>query len=77
MTDVKSSENQAASVLSPDRDINAARRLLSLPDSGANSVLARGGTVSLGSARRVSVKQEPGTGKLGQAGTVWQRSAAA
>ena len=78
MTDVKSSEKQAVSVLLPDWDTNAARRSLSLAGSGADSVDARGGAASLGSARRVRVKREPSTGKLGQAGTsVWRRSAAA
>jgi hypothetical protein len=77
MVNVRSSENQAASVLLPDRDVNATRGLLYLADSGAESINARGGAVRPGTVRRVLVKREPGTGKLGQTGTVvWQRTAA-
>jgi hypothetical protein len=46
MIGVKIGENQAASVLSPDRDINAARKLVNLAASGAQSLgkLGQAGT---------------------------------
>jgi len=53
-----------------DRDVNAARNLLGLAASGAESENARGGTVRPGSARRVPVNQEPGTAHAGKTGTV-------
>ena len=53
-----------------DRDVNAARNLLDLAASGAESLNACGGTVRPGLAGRVPVKQEPGTAHAGQTGTV-------
>ena len=53
-----------------DRDLNAARNLLKLAASGAESQNARGGTVRPGSAGRAPVKREPGTRQLGKTGTV-------
>ena len=53
-----------------DRDVNAARNLLGLAASGAESENARGGTVRPGSAGRVPVNQEPGTAHAGKTGTV-------
>jgi putative transposase len=53
-----------------DRDVNAARNLLKLAASGAESINARGGTVRPGLAGHVPVKREPGTRQLGEAGTV-------
>jgi putative transposase len=53
-----------------DRDVNAARNLLKLAASGAESVNARGGAVRPGTAGHVPVKREPGTGQPGKTGTV-------
>ena len=53
-----------------DRDANAARNLLHLAASGAESLNARGGTVRPGHAGHVPVKQEPGTRQRGKTGTV-------
>jgi putative transposase len=53
-----------------DRDVNAARNLLKLAASGAESRNACGGTVRPGLAGRVPVKQEPGTAHAGKTGTV-------
>jgi putative transposase len=53
-----------------DRDVNAARNLLSLAASGADRVTACGGTVRPGHAGHVPVKQEPGTRQRDQTGTV-------
>ena len=53
-----------------DRDVNAARNLLKLAASGAESENACGGTVRPGLAGRVPVKQEPGTAHAGKTGTV-------
>ena len=53
-----------------DRDANAARNLLHLAASGAESLNACGGTVRPGHARRVPVKQEPGARHRGKTGTV-------
>jgi len=53
-----------------DRDVNAARNLLKLAASGAESRNACGGTVRPGLAGHVPVKQEPGTANAGQTGTV-------
>jgi putative transposase len=53
-----------------DRDVNAARNLLSLAASGADRVNACGGTVRPGRAGHVPVKQEPGTRQRDQTGTV-------
>ena len=52
-----------------DRDVNAARNLLSLAASGADSLNACGGTVRPRLARQVPVKQEPGTARAGKTGT--------
>ena len=52
-----------------DRDVNAARNLLSLAASGAERVNACGGTARPGHAGRDPVKQEPGTRQLDQTGT--------
>jgi putative transposase len=49
-----------------DRDVNAARNLLSLAASGADRHNACGGTVRPRPARQVPVKQEPGTAPAGQ-----------
>lgn len=53
-----------------DRDVNAARNLLSLAGSGPERLNACGGTVRPRLARHVPVKQEPGTATAGQTGTV-------
>jgi len=52
-----------------DRDVNAARNLLKLAASGAESRNACGGTVRPGHAGRDPVKQEPGAARAGQTGT--------
>jgi putative transposase len=52
-----------------DRDENAARNLLGLAASGAESLNSCGGTVRPGLAGRVPVKQEPGTAPAGEPGT--------
>jgi putative transposase len=52
-----------------DRDMNAARNLLKLAASGAESLNARGGTVRPGLAGRVPANLEPGIRKRGKAGT--------
>jgi putative transposase len=44
-----------------DRDVNAARNLLDLAASGAESINARGGTVRSGTAGHVPANREPGT----------------
>jgi putative transposase len=53
-----------------DRDVNAARNLLSLAASGADRANACGGTVRPGPAGHVPAKQEPGTRQRDKAGTV-------
>jgi putative transposase len=64
--------------LAEDRDANAARNLLKLAASGAESITACGGTVRPRPARHVPVKQEPGTADAGKTGTAFrQREAAA
>jgi putative transposase len=64
--------------LALDRDVNAARNLLHLAASGAESRNACGGTVRPRPARHVPVKQEPGTTHAGKTGTAArQRTAAA
>ncbi len=61
-----------------DRDVNAARNLLNLAASGAESRNACGGTVRPGQAGQDPSKQEPGTSAEGQTGTAFrQREAAA
>src|ERR1700754_1345400 len=52
-----------------DRDVNAARNLLSLAASGAESINACGGTVRPHPVRQVPVKQEPGSAHAGKTGT--------
>jgi transposase len=51
-----------------NRDVNAARNLLRLAASGAESVNACGGTLRPGLAGRVPVNQEPGTAPPGKTG---------
>jgi putative transposase len=53
-----------------DRDVNAARNLLTLAASGAESINACGGTVRPRPAWHVPVKQEPGAVQAGKTGTV-------
>lgn len=60
-----------------DRDVNAARNLLSLAASGAERLNACGGTVRPGLARLDPVKQEPGTAHAGQTGTAAPQGTAA
>jgi putative transposase len=60
-----------------DRDVNAARNLLSLAASGADRVNACGGTVRPRPARHVPVKQEPGTANAGKTGTAFRQREAA
>jgi hypothetical protein len=55
--------------LTLDRDVNAARNLLKLAASGAESHNASGGTARPGPAGRVPVKEEPGTATADQTGT--------
>ena len=52
-----------------DRDVNAARNLLNLAASGAESRNACGGTVRPGRAGQVPVNQEPGIPNGSQTGT--------
>jgi putative transposase len=59
-----------------DRDVNAARNLLNLAASGAESLNAREGTVRPGEAGHVPVKREPGTGPPGKTGTATGQPAA-
>ena len=60
-----------------DRDVNAARNLLKLAASGAESRNACGGTVRPGHAGQDPSKQEPGTSAEGQTGTASQQREAA
>jgi putative transposase len=60
-----------------DRDVNAARNLLQLAASGAESQNACGAAVRPGSAGRAAAKQEPGTAHAGKAGTAARQQAAA
>jgi putative transposase len=62
-----------------DRDVNAARNLLHLAASGAESLNARGAAVRPGPAGHAVLKREPGTRKQrGKTGTAFrQRKAAA
>jgi putative transposase len=63
--------------LALDRDVNAARNLLALAASGAESINARGGTVRPSTTGRVPVKREPGTAaQAGQTGTAARQQAA-
>ena len=61
------------------RDVNAARNLLSLAASGADSLInACGAAVRPGlAAGRAALKQEPGTANTGQTGTAAHRATAA
>jgi putative transposase len=64
--------------LAMDRDVNAARNLLSLAASGAESVNACGAAVRPGlTAGHAVLKQEPGTRKRDKTGTVANEAAAA
>ena len=68
----------AACGLVMDRDQNAARNLRDLAASGAERLIACGGTIRPGQAGRVPVKQEPGTVYSDQTGTATrQRETAA
>jgi len=60
-----------------DRDVNAARNLLGLAASGAESVNACRAAVRPGIAGLAAVKQEPGTGKAGKTGTAAPQGTAA
>lgn len=60
-----------------DRDVNAARNLLSLAASGAERLNACGALVRPGLAGQGAVKQEPGTAFAGQAGTAPAQAEAA
>jgi putative transposase len=60
-----------------DRDINAARNLLKLAASGAESINACGGTVRPGLAGQGPVKQEPGISHGSQTGTAAPQGTAA
>jgi putative transposase len=62
-----------------DRDVNAARNLLSLAGSGPERLTARGAAVRPGPAGHAVLKREPGTrNQRGRAGTAFrQRKAAA
>jgi putative transposase len=60
-----------------DRDINAARNLLSLAASGAERLNACGGTIRPGPAGHVPMKQEPGTAPAAKTGTAAGQLAAA
>ena len=60
-----------------DRDVNAARNLLSLAASGAESLNAREGTVRPGTAGHAPPNLEPGTPPGGKTGTAAPQGAAA
>jgi putative transposase len=60
-----------------DRDVNAARNLLSLAASGAERQNARGGTVRPSPAGHVPVNLEPGIRKRGKTGAAARQQAAA
>jgi putative transposase len=53
-----------------DRDVNAARNLLYLAASGAESINASGATVRPGPAGHAALNEEPGTRTRGKTGTV-------
>jgi putative transposase len=63
--------------LAEDRDVNAARNLLSLAASGAERRNAGGGTVRPRPARHVPANPEPGTPHGDQTGTAARQQAAA
>jgi putative transposase len=61
-----------------DRDVNAARNLLSLAASGAESLNARGAAVRPGPAGHAALKREPGTrNQQDKTGTASQQREAA
>jgi putative transposase len=60
-----------------DRDVNAARNLLKLAASGAESLNARGGVVRPRTARRAPPNLEPGTPPGDETGTAARQQAAA
>ena len=60
-----------------DRDVNAARNLLSLAASGAESLNARRAEVRPGPAGHTVMKREPGTANAGQTGTAAPQGTAA
>jgi putative transposase len=60
-----------------DRDVNAARNLLHLAASGAESVNACGAAVRPGHAGHAAVKQEPGTRERDKTGTAAPQGTAA
>ena len=61
-----------------DRDVNAARNLLSLAASGAERLNARGAGVRPGPAGQTVMKREPGTrGKRGKTETAAPQGTAA
>jgi putative transposase len=60
-----------------DRDVNAARNLLKLAASGAESRNACGGARTPGTAGLASLKQEPGTALAGKTGTAFPPGEAA
>lgn len=60
-----------------DRDENAARNLLNLAASGAESQNACGAEVSPGVAGHAALNQEPGTAQAGQTGTAFRKRKAA
>jgi putative transposase len=60
-----------------DRDVNAARNLLSLAASGADRVNARGAAVRPGPAGHGVLKREPGTAHAGKTGTAAPQGKAA
>ena len=59
------------------RDVNAARNLLNLAASGAESLNACEGTARPGLAGHVPPKQEPGTADAGKTGTASRQREAA
>jgi putative transposase len=60
-----------------NRDVNAARNLLSLAASGAESQNACGGCARPGTAGQRPAKQEPGTAHAGKTGTAGPQDPAA
>jgi putative transposase len=60
-----------------DRDVNAARNLLKLAASGAESINACGAAVRPGPAGHAASKQEPGTAHADQTGTASRQQEAA
>ena len=60
-----------------DRDVNAARNLLSLAASGAESLNARRAEARPGPAGHTVMKREPGTANAGQTGTAAPQGTAA